>query len=155
MFRARPEWRRTRLIFDHAEGLLIRFLYSLSWVLCSNYHNCCAKHACLYSWWPGVSVRSEKGIPAPNPINAGQITRHAEGVGGMSGRRGEGPGQGCWFDPQSVTSSQKSAVFWSSSGHVEQSSEIHHCRLIYKKRSLTQNAEVDFHSFDLNFLQSF
>lgn len=36
-----------------------------------------------------MSVRSEKGIPAPNPINAGQITRHAEGVGGCREEEGK------------------------------------------------------------------
>lgn len=101
MFQARSKWRHTRLIFDHAEGPLIRFAYSLSWVLCSNYHNCCAKHACLYGWRLDVSVCCDRGILAPNPINAEWMAGPAEG-GGYSQEEGEGHGQGCWSNPQPV-----------------------------------------------------
>lgn len=109
MFQARSEWRHIRLIFDHAEGPLIRFAYSLSWVLCSNYHNCCAKHACLYGCRLDVSVRGERGIPAPNPINAGWMAGPAEGEGGYRGRgrrrrrraggRDAGPTHSQWHSP--------------------------------------------------------
>ena len=92
MFQARSEWRHIRLIFDHAEGPLIRFAYSLSWVLCGNYHNCCAKHACLYGWRRDVSVCRERGILTPNPINAGWMAGPAEGEGGYRHEEGEG----CW-----------------------------------------------------------
>lgn len=107
MFQARSEWRHIRLIFDHAEGPLIRFAYSLSWVLCSNYHNCCAKHACLYGCRLDVSVCGERGIPAPNPINAGWMAGPAEGEGGYRGRgrggraggRDAGPTHSQWHSP--------------------------------------------------------
>lgn len=82
MFQARSEWRHIRLIFDHAEGLLIRFTYSFSWVLSSNYHNCCAKHARLYVFLWDARVCHEMEIPVPNPINAGWMAGHAEEEGG-------------------------------------------------------------------------
>lgn len=95
MFQARSEWRHIRLIFDHAEGPLIRFAYSLSWVLCSNYHNCCAKHACLYGRRSGVSVCREEGIPAPNPLNAGWMAGPA-GEGDEGEGRDAGPTHSQW-----------------------------------------------------------
>lgn len=95
MFQARSEWRHIRLIFDHAEGPLIRFAYSLSWVLRSNYHNCCAKHACLYGRRSGVSVCREEGIPAPNPLNAGWMAGPA-GEGDEGEGRDAGPTHSQW-----------------------------------------------------------
>lgn len=82
MFQARSEWRHIRLIFDHAEGLLIRFTYSFSRVRCGNYHNCCAKHAGLYVCSRDARVCHEMEIPVPNPINAGWMAGHAEEEGG-------------------------------------------------------------------------
>lgn len=97
MFQARSEWRHIRLIFDHAEGLLIRFTYSFSWVLYSNYHNCCAKHARLHVCWWDARVCREMEIPVPNPINAGWMAGHAEEEGGYwyEGRK-KGRGGGEW-----------------------------------------------------------
>lgn len=78
MFQARSEWRHIRLIFDHAEGLLIRFTYSFRWVLYSNYHNCSAKHVCLYVRWWEVRVCHETEIPVPKPINIGWMAGYAD-----------------------------------------------------------------------------
>lgn len=83
MFQARSEWRRIRLIFDHAEGPLIRFAHFFSWVLCSNYHNCCAKHARLYG-----CCRDESAVPGDGDsctktqLDAGWMAGPAQGDGG-------------------------------------------------------------------------
>lgn len=90
MLQARSEWRHIRLIFDHAEGPLIRFAHSLSWVLCCNYHNCSTKHACLYGCRVDVSVCGERGIPTPNPINAGWMAGPTEGEQEYREEEGEG-----------------------------------------------------------------
>lgn len=50
-----------------------------------------------------MSVCRERGIPAPNPINAGWMAGPAEGEGGYREEEGEGDGQGCWSNPQPVT----------------------------------------------------
>lgn len=121
MFQARSEWRHIRLIFDHAEGLLIRFTYSFSWVLYSNYHNCCAKHAPLYVCWWDARVCREMEIPVPNPINAGWMAGYAEEEDiGMKGRgRGGGEWAGIMVQPTANDSpGQSIRPPWSSMGHL-------------------------------------
>lgn len=91
MFQARSEWRHIRLIFDHAEGLLIRFTYSFSWVLYSNYHNCCAKHARLHvCWW-------DARVCAMRWRFRYQTQLMQDGWLGMLRKRGEEEG-GYWYE---------------------------------------------------------
>lgn len=141
----RSQWRHTRLIFDHAEGPLIRFTYSFSWVLCSNYHNCCAKHTFFFSFfftaggWMWACAVREGFQHQTQLMQAGWLGKLMEKEDKWGSRKGGSMGR----ESNSVTESravQVTPCTWSPSGPtlLVQESLTELCSKHAEHKTLTQ-----------------